>query len=322
MDKLRRTLAVLREYAKDYVLENTGLKVLALLITAVIWLSVALRPVGRVTLHEVPIEFANLADSANLTVSKFDTLTAQVYLEGPRDVVDSLRPSEVSVLADMSDVEPGVRVRQLSLDTSRLPASIKNWEVEPRSIRVTVEKMIEKEVAVVPRFDGQPPAGYEVISWQVSPASVHVVGAESLVKDITQVSTETVRLGEKTSPFSNPVAIDIGSPNISISDPNRRTVMLTVNIGELRKERVLERVPVVIFDGPPNARATPTHIKVTLIGARSVIDELTTADVNVAVEYLDSPGASRAFTPKVTISPKYADKVSVRVVEPATIRIN
>lgn len=322
MDKLRRTLAVLKEYAKDYVLENTGLKVLALLITAVIWLSVALRPVGRVTLHEVPIEFANLPVSANLTVSKFDTLTAQVYLEGPRDVVDSLRPSEVSVLADMSDVEPGVRVRQLSLDTSRLPASIKNWEVEPRTIRVTVEKMIEKEVSIVPRFDGQPPAGYEVIGWQVLPPSVHVVGAESLVKEITQVSTETVRLGEKTSPFSNPVAIDIGSPSISISDPNRRTVMLTVNVGELRKERVLERVPVVIFDGPANAHATPTHVKVTLLGARSVIDELTTADVNVAVEYSDSPGSARAFTPKITISPKYADKVSVRLVEPATIRIN
>jgi YbbR domain-containing protein len=321
MDKLWRTLKVLKEYAKDYVLENTGLKVLALLITAVIWLSVALRPVGRVTLHDVPIEFTNLPDSANLTVTKFDTLTAQVYVEGPRDVVDSLRPSEVSVLADMAGVEPGVRVRQLSLETSRLPASIKNWEVEPRSIRVTVERMIEKEVPVVPRFDGQPPAGFEVINWQVLPPSVHIVGAESLVKDITQVSTETIRLAEKTQLFTNPVAIDIGSPNISISDPNRRTVMLSVNIGEMRKERILERVPVVIF-GLAGARVTPAHVKITLIGARSVIDELTTADVNVAVEYVEGPGGARTLTPKVTISPKYADKVSVRTVEPATVHLN
>ena len=321
MDKLWRTLKVLKEYAKDYVLENTGLKVLALLITAVIWLSVALRPVGRVTLHDVPIEFTNLPDSANLTVTKFDTLTAQVYVEGPRDVVDSLRPSEVSVLADMAGVEPGVRVRQLSLETSRLPASIKNWEVEPRSIRVTVERMIEKEVPVVPRFDGQPPAGFEVINWQVLPPTVHIVGAESLVKDITQVSTETIRLAEKTQLFTNPVAIDIGSPNISISDPNRRTVMLSVNVGEVRKERILERVPVVIF-GLAGARVMPTHVKITLIGARSVIDELTTADVNVAVEYGEGPGAARTLTPKVTISPKYADKVSVRTVEPATVHVN
>ena len=321
MDKLWRTLKVLKEYGRDYVLENTGLKVLALLITAVIWLSVALRPVGRVTLHDVPIEFANLPDSANLTVTKFDTLTAQVYVEGPRDVVDSLRPSEVSVMADMAGVEPGVRVRQLSLDTSRLPASIKNWEVEPRSIRVTVERMIEKEVPVVPRFDGQPPAGFEVINWQVLPPSVHIVGAESLVKDITQVSTETIRLAEKTQLFTNPVAIDIGSPNISISDPNRRSVMLSVNIGEMRKERILERLPVVVF-GPSGARTTPAHVKVTLIGARSVIDELTAADVNVAVESGEGPGALRTLTPKVTISPKYADKVSVRAVEPATIRLN
>ena len=46
MDKLWRTLKVLKEYAKDYVLENTGLKVLALLITAVIWLSVEIAEDG------------------------------------------------------------------------------------------------------------------------------------------------------------------------------------------------------------------------------------------------------------------------------------
>src|SRR5437879_4668911 len=111
MDWMSQYLKGLKEYARDYVLENTGLKVLALLITAVLWLSVASRPVSQTALNGVPIELFNLPVSPEpLTVSKYETLTARVYLEGPRDVLDALRSGQLSVTADMSNVEPGVRV--------------------------------------------------------------------------------------------------------------------------------------------------------------------------------------------------------------------
>jgi len=319
MDRVWHYLSAVKEYAKDYILENTGLKVLALLITAVLWLSVASRPVRQVTLQNVPIEFRSLPES--LIVSKYDTILARVYLEGPRDVVDSVRPSEVSVIADMTGVEPGVRVRQLTFDTSRLQASVKGREVEPRSIRVTVERVIQKDVPITPRFDGQPPPGYEVISWQITPATVQISGAESQTRDITEASTETVSLGDKTHTFSESVAIDIGSPNLNISEQGHRTVMLTVNIGEVQKERTIERVPVVLFNGPPSAQLIPKYVTVKLIGARSVIDQVTAADLNVAIDYQAEGAGARLLAPKVTISPAYSDKVNVRAVEPATIRV-
>ncbi|MGA9768680.1 MAG: CdaR family protein [Blastocatellia bacterium] len=321
MNRVWHYLSAVKEYAKDYILENTGLKVLALLITAVLWLSVASRPVRQVTLQNVLVEFRNWPESPNMIVSKYDTLSARVYLEGPRDVVDSIRPSEVSVIADMTGVEPGVRVRPLILDASRLPASVKGKEVEPRSIRVTVERVNQKEVPILPRFDGQPPNGYEVISWQITPATVRISGAESQTRDITEVSTETVSLADKTHTFSESVAIDIGSPNLNISDGGHRNVMLTINIDEVRKERTIERVPVVLFNGPPGAQPFPKYVTVKLTGARSAIDEMTASDLNVAVDFQSDGNNARLLTPKVTISPTYSDKVTVRAVEPVSIRV-
>src|SRR5215467_6708471 len=116
MDWLLHYWKYVKEYARDYVLENTGLKVLALLITAVLWLSVASRPVNQVPIPNVPIEFINLSQSPSLAVSKYDTLSARVFVEGPRDVLDSLRPSQLAVVADMTGVEQGVRVIPLRLD--------------------------------------------------------------------------------------------------------------------------------------------------------------------------------------------------------------
>ena len=316
MDWMNDYLKRLKEYARDYVLENTGLKVLALLITGVLWLSVASRPVSQVTLS-VPIEPPNLPDSPNLIVSKYDPLTARVDLEGSRDVLDALRVGQLAVTADMSGIEPGVRVIPLNIEANRLPAGVRVKEIEPRAIRVTVERVIEIEVPVTPRFEGDPRSGYERIDWQIVPPTVKISGAESQVRDITGVSTETVSLTNRTESFTERVAIDIGSPNLSISDDNGRKVMLIVNIGEQRKERVFDNVPVALFDAPARARVFPRSVRVTVFGPHSDVDAMTAADLNAGVQY---QAGSRSISPKVTVSPGFADRVVVRSVEPGTVR--
>ena len=318
MDWMNDYLKTVKEYGRDYVLENTGLKVLALLITGVLWLSVASRPVTQVALNGA-IEI-NLPESPALIVSKYDTLTARVYLEGPREALDSLRAGQLTVTADMSAVEPGVRVIPLKIEPNRngLPANVRVKVIEPRTIRVTVERMIEREVPITPRFGGEPPPGSQVVDWHITPSTVKIAGAESQMREITEVSTETVRLTDKVGTFSAAVAIDIGSPNLTISEESPRKVMLTVSVGEVRKERIIEGVPVALFGAPPRARPIPRFVKVTVYGARSVVDEMTISEISVAVEFQPE---SRLFTPRVTLSPGFADRVVVRSVEPKTVRV-
>ena len=307
-------LKTIKEYARDYVLENTGLKVLALLITAVLWLSVASRPVSQVAMTGA-IEFS-LPEP--LYVSKYDTLTARVYLEGPRETLDALRAGPLAVTADLSAVEPGVRVISLKVDANRLPANVRVKEIEPPTVTVTVERVVQREVRVTPRWEGDPPPGYQVLDWQISPPTVKITGPESQMKELTLVSTETVSLTDRVGTFSEQVAIDIGSPNLSISEDSGRKVMLTVNVGEVRKERVIEGVPVAIFGAPGRLRVEPRLVSVTVFGPRSDVDNMTGSDVSVGVEYL--PG-SKTFTPRVTLSPAYAESVTVRSVEPKTVRV-
>ena len=98
-------------------------------------------------------------------------------------------------------------------------------------------------------------------------------------------------------------------------------MMLTVNIGEVQKERTIERVPVVLFNAPPGAQPVPKYVNVKLGGARSAIDQMTASDLNVAIDFQAEGAGARLFAPKVTVSPSYSDKVAVRAVEPATVRV-
>jgi YbbR domain-containing protein len=310
-------LRFLKDYARDYVLENTGLKVLAFLITAVLWLSVAARPEAQVTLHDVPVEFYNLPTSVDLAVAKSDTLSARVYLSGPRDALDSIHSNDLTAVADLTGVEPGVRVIQLRLN--RIPPGVELRGIEPRSVRVTVERVVEKEVPVQPRFDGTPPAGFEMTAWKIVPEKVRIQGAESFVREITQASTETVGLAEHTGPFTQAVAIDIGSQNVNVVDD--RNVVLSVNISEINQERTFERVPVEVSDGPPSASAAPSFVKVTVYGALTAVSAMSPADIRVTVQYQSGWRRPIAVEPEVSISPTYSNRVSVRSVQPATVRV-
>jgi YbbR domain-containing protein len=321
MNRLVEIFGMIKEYAKDYILENTGLKVLALLITGVIWLSVASRPINRIAIRDVPIELRNLPDSPKLTVSKYDTLSAQVYLSGPSDAVGAIRPSELTVYADLAGVEPGVRVITLHLDDSRLPASVKEEGIEPRSIRLTVEPEVEREVQVKPRFEGEPPEGYEIISQQIVPPTVRIVGAASHVRDITEVSTETVVLSDKTAPFSQRVTIDIGSPNVSISSKDPSKVQLAATIGEVRKERVFDRVVVTLVGASPSAQPIPKFVRVTVFGARSAVDAMKPEDLTVEVDLSDAQLKSGPFTPVARVAEAYSNLVEVRSIDPQAIRV-
>jgi YbbR domain-containing protein len=318
-------LRVLKDYTMDYVLENTGLKILALLITGVMWISVAMRPVSQVTLRDVPIELRLPPESSKLVVSRNDILSAKVYLSGPRDVLDTLRSSELTVIADLSEADPGVRVIPLRLDRSRLPSSVSEQGVEPRSIRVTVERELEREVNVVPRFDGAPPAGFQVLGVQIIPSTVRIVGPASQVQEVGEVSTETVALHNRTDTFSLIAKVYVGAPtdltapNVDIKD--HREVVLTVNIGEEQKEKTFERIPVRVEHGPSSAVATPRFVTVTLSGARSAIEQIKPEEIFVIVDYRSASEKQRDQAPRVDIAPDYSDRITVRSIEPKRVRV-
>jgi hypothetical protein len=127
-----------------------------------------------------------------------------------------------------------------------------------------------------------------------------------------------VSLNDRAAAFTDLVAIDIGSPNLSLSESSGGKVTLSVNIGEIRKERVIANVPVAVLDAPPRIRAVPATVSVTVYGPRSVVDSLTAGDLDTSVVY---QRGVREVAPKVKLFHDNADRVVVRSVQPQRIRI-
>jgi YbbR domain-containing protein len=191
--------------------------------------------------------------------------------------------------------------------------------VDPRRVRITVERQLTREVKVQPRFEGEPPEGYEVYQWSIIPATVSLRGAASNVEAVTEVSTETVSLAGRQESFRDEVAIDIGDTNVSIGD-DRRSVTLVVIIGEERIERTFPRVPLIVSGGDGAPTPLNRFLTVTLFGARSAINELSASDISAVVQVQSGADIPREVTPTVTVS-RHSDRVAVSSFEPNVVRL-
>ncbi|HEU4391636.1 MAG TPA: CdaR family protein [Blastocatellia bacterium] len=311
-----KPFGTLKEFARDYLLENTALKILALLITAVLWLSVASQPVT--TINNVPVVL-NLRDAPDLVVSKSETMSARVVLRGPREVLDGLGPNDLTVVADLAGAEPGVRVIPLQVDRSRLPSSVQARSVEPKTVSVTIERVVKRDVGIEPRFQGDVPAGFEV-KWEVIPSRIKIRGLANQLGGINQVSTESINIRGKIGQFTEQVAVDIGIPNVGVAEDEPDRVQVKYSVQELPTEHTIPGVPVVLAGAGPSTRVSPRVVSVVVAGPRSLVETLNPGDITVSVQFHEEITRPIEVAPSVSLA-KDGDRLTIRSVTPATVRV-
>jgi hypothetical protein len=216
--RLRRTTA-----------ENAWLKLLALLL-AVILFALSRQPPTDVRLAGVPLEFRGL--KSGLEIGSELEPTVSVRLRGPRDVVRSVTPNQIAVIADLTSKEPGERVVQLrSADVTR-PEGVEVLRVDPASVTLQLELTSRKAIEVKPQFRGELAQGLELYTVQATPPTVEVEGPQSAVERLTSISTESVPLDNKTASFHT--AVDVEPPNHFVRVVTIGSVVLSVELGPRR----------------------------------------------------------------------------------------
>src|SRR5215207_815127 len=160
-------------------LEDWSLKLLSLAIAVVLWLLVT----GQnqpVTAH-VNVQLNFIRPQA-LEISNDPPRTVDVMLTGSRNKLDDLTSLDLVATVDLSDQRPGERVLRLA-DKAQisLPQGIKVDGFQPSAIPIRLELIMERQVDIEPKLEGQPARGFEVYAVRPSKGSVTVRGPASRV---------------------------------------------------------------------------------------------------------------------------------------------
>lgn len=215
-------------YLQSLVLDNWGMKLLALAIAFGLWFGVTeQRAPATIRLRSVPLVFS-LPENAEISNNPRDDV--DLTLSGSRQQLDNLNVRNLTVDVDIANLRAGDRVVRLTADSVKieLPTGVRIERIEPATIALRLEPIIERTLEVETRFEGQPAQGFSVRAMRALPETVRVRGVESHVKGLNKVVTESVLLDDKRESFTaREVTIDTTDSEVVSLDP---TVTVEVRI--------------------------------------------------------------------------------------------
>ena len=227
LSRLARFFSQLRHYH----IEHKGLKLLALLIAFFLFF-VSRQPLSDVRLTGVSLEFRGL--SPGLEISGDVSQTVSVRLRGPQDVMRNIMPNQIAVIADLTNKELGERVVQLKPSDVSRPDNVEVRQIEPPSIKLTIEQTLSRQVAIKPSFIGKVAEGFEVYSVTAEPSTIEIAGPQSHVSKIENAPTESIKLNGQKASFTATVDADIPDHAIRVTTPGQ--IKISVEIGPRRSE--------------------------------------------------------------------------------------
>jgi YbbR domain-containing protein len=306
----KRRLAA--DWLREIFLEDLGLKLVALVIAVGFWLAVTgLRAPATMRLRGVPLEFIR---PENMEIGNDPIEQVDVTLEGSQARLSDVNARNLVARADLTQFRQGERVARLTPQTVTMdvPAGVRVVGIEPRTVAVRLEPIVEREVDVEPRFEGDMPEGYIRGATQVTPARVRIRGPESHVASIEKVQTETISLAEQRETFVSQTAINIPDRKIS---PVEAVASVRIDISEEQIERRFADVPVTSASG---GVPQPASVALTVRGARSVVTGLRPQDLRLVLDI----GVDGTLRPRLMLPPGLEGRMELVSTSPSEFAIN
>jgi len=176
---------------------------------------------------EVPIEYTNRDPALDIMDASVNTI--KLFLGGSGSLVKSLQPEQVRVRIDLRSATPGINTYSITADQIQIPPGIFVRKIEPLSVDVVLDMIVQKKLPVQADWSGTLPEGLVITTCAVEPAEVLVEGPQHVLADTPTLYTEKIdaQTVTESSTFSVPIALSQPALRI-ISGPDRVIVRFTV----------------------------------------------------------------------------------------------
>ena len=168
---------------------NPLLKIISLVLAIILWLFVRSEGSGELGLV-VPLELYGL--SSDLIVTNVTEEAINVRINGPRSQTERLSTKDIRVRINLSGAKFGANAFDILPDKLSVPQGLRVSQISPSSIKVTLDKVVDKIVRVKAVVKGKPAGGYRGAKISVDPIHINLQGARNQLLGVREVLTEEV----------------------------------------------------------------------------------------------------------------------------------
>jgi len=216
-------------YIRDLFFKNLLLKLIALFFAIVLWIN--LSPFrSRNTLevnYVLPLQLKNIPEDM-VTVGKIENHIG-VRLKGTQGLINDIDPSKLSVTLDLSKAKEGVTFYKLNADNIvNLPPGVDVVRIDPNVVKITMAKLVKKEIDLKVLLKGKPAPGYIVKSVSIDPPRILIQGPRNAMGSIEKIKKIPINIEGLDHSISKTVRITLPIYNVKILGDDTATIYVEV----------------------------------------------------------------------------------------------
>ncbi len=231
--------------------QTNGLKILALVISIILWAYVRVTQGGvtqnTITQLELRVPLETKGGGSNLIPFEKSADTITLVLRGDSEVVTELREGLVRAYVDLEGMAAGSNWPEVQV---LVPAGVQILSKDPSSVNVHLSPLMVKEVPIKIATAGAPKKGFKVGTPIFSPNIVKLEGPEELVGQVNVVMgvVPVDGLGETIAlTVNNLVPLNENETAVMGTDSALRLAVREVRVTiPIEQEQTLETLPVAL----------------------------------------------------------------------------
>lgn len=254
------------------------------------------KPVSVVVLNDPPVDYA------------YDPPTPAIFQAEVRGA--SSRVSQVSSLR--AEIDLAEKRNPLTIDAVLVPVNaegqrVEGVTIEPRAVSTSIhifQRDDVRQISISPRILGRTlPNGYLLSTISYEPQTIFVSGPAATLSTLTDTFyTASIDLSGQTADFETTVPIEIPDDTISILD-GQTTVKITVGVVAQTSVEQIDNIALRV-DGLAaayEATLTPENVSVVLNGPVSVLNSITSTDVQAVIDVTGLEPGNYEVVPEIII---------------------
>ncbi len=216
----------------------------------------------------VPVEVINLPQ--NLVISNQYKKEIEVSVSGPRTIIADMDKGVVRQV-DLSKADPGTLVVNNSFDTISVPRGVTVKRVQPSSIILSLDRLIEKKVPILVRTIGRVESGYYLKSKSTRPRTILITGPETILQKVDKIFTRPVNITGMTQSGKFQAPLELSSQLVDLIGETSITVEF-----DIRPEGIpttIENIAVEATLDGEKVPVTPAVVRVVALVPKVLLAE-------------------------------------------------
>lgn len=306
---------------------NIGLKIIALVFSAFLWLIVVNvdNPIGSSTFSEIPVHITNddIITSSGEVYQVIGEQTVSVTVYATREVRQKLTAEDIIATANIREMSGSLV--PVSIEIPDYEGDYETAYASPRNLQIQTEKSGRKVLPLTVSTQGDVRDGYILGDMTVHPDNVTITGAESTLDRIdravaridvndlyedAEITAELILYDSNGNVISqNQLENNLGSGGVSVS----------VEVLEVKSVPVVFSVSGTPAEGYDYTGCTSEPDTVQICGKSEDIDSV--QQISVPASVISVSGASEPIEQDVDITPYLPEGVSLVDENMGTVKV-